>query len=174
MPTATPKDFEHGLRFFTGERISSHAGVAHCLGEEACRGLIVLDVAGPRVRQALRRAGDWLAASEQRKRGYYCCHRCTVAMWRHMTARSAAEAEAEKWLAAGLRRLRERRTDDGRWGSFPFHYTLLALTEVDLPGAVREMRHASPVCETLLRGSPREDIYDQRRRALAERVLARC
>jgi hypothetical protein len=165
---------EQGLRFFTGERISTHAGVAHCLGEEACRALILLDVRRPSVQKALRRAGDWLGASDQRRQGHYCCHRCTVALWRHLAARAPKAAEAEKWLAAGLRRLRQLRSDEGRWGSMPFYYTLLALADMDLPGAVREMRHAAPVCERLLRRSPREDIYDQRRHALAERVLARC
>jgi hypothetical protein len=91
-----------------------------------------------------------------------------------MLAGGLAEADAEAWLAAGVKGLRGHRAGNGRWRRFPFFYTLLALSEMEVPGAVGEMRYAAPVCERLIRGEAKAgDRFGERRRALAERVLAR-
>ena len=44
---------------------------------------------------------------------------------------------------------------------------------MDLPGAIGEMRHAAPVLERSLKRAARDGTHAARRRALAERVLAR-
>ena len=45
----------------------------------------------------------------------------------------------------------------------------------DFPEAIEEMRYAAARCERLLQKRPRgQDVYNQRRRGLAEGVLARC
>jgi hypothetical protein len=54
------------------------------------------------------------------------------------------------------------------------YYTLLALSETDLPAAVEEMRYAAPACERFLRRSPKDDGFALRQRDVVERVLARC
>ncbi len=183
LPAPTEKDIAEGIRFFTGERLRTRVGVAHTLGEEACRALILLDVNRREVRLALRQASQGMSArlreallSERWKDnpGHYCCGRCTVAVWRHITVGGLAEARPERWLSAGMKRLTALRTEDGKWRSFPFYYTLLALTEIHLPSAVREMRHAARVCERLLRRSAGDDVYDRRRHEVLQRVLARC
>ena len=82
--------------------------------------------------------------------------------------------EGERHLAAGMRALKAHRLGDGRWRRFPFHYTVLALSEIDARGALSEMRYAAAVLERLLKRAPRDDAFDARRRAAAERVLGRC
>ncbi len=56
MFAPTPRDFAHGIRLFTGERISSGAATGHILGEEACRALLLIDADVPAAREALARA----------------------------------------------------------------------------------------------------------------------
>src|SRR5512133_1597057 len=43
MIAPTPVDIKHGFRLFTGELVSTGAGVRHVLGEEACRVLVLLE-----------------------------------------------------------------------------------------------------------------------------------
>lgn len=56
MFAPTPRDFAHGIKLFTGERISSGAATGHILGEEACRVLLLLDADVAAARAALGRA----------------------------------------------------------------------------------------------------------------------
>jgi hypothetical protein len=72
-----------------------------------------------------------------------------------------------------MRYLREHRDGHARWRRFPFYYTLLALTEVPGRPATAEMQYAAPGLERMLKRSGRADGFDLRRRAVAERVLAR-
>ena len=51
-----PRDCAHGIRLFTGERISSGAATGHILGEEACRALLLLETDLAEARAALVRA----------------------------------------------------------------------------------------------------------------------
>jgi hypothetical protein len=177
MFAPTRRDYDEGIRLFTGERVGSKAAVGHILGEEALRALILLDVRDSMVSQALRRATRGitrrLIASEAdgTPTGFYCCGTCTVALWRHLSARRGAGPAAR--LSEGLRVLKDYRDGRGRWRRFPFHYTLLAMVDLDHRAAVSEMCYAAPVCERILGRSARGDEIDRRRRLLAERVLAR-
>jgi len=181
MPAPTRRDIAEGYRVFTGEKMRVGAGGRHMLGQEACRALILLDVADKAVRDALDRATAGMMAritkadgTPKRKEGWgtYCCAPCSVAFWRHLGVGGLAEQELR--LAAGMKALRAARDAKGRWGRFPFYYTLLALSDLEPPSAVSEMRYAAPPLERMLRRKPRGDVYDVRRRTLAERVLARC
>src|SRR3954470_12780542 len=53
MFAPTPGEIERGVRVFTGERVTSRAGVRHVVGEEACRALRALGVNGWEVESAL-------------------------------------------------------------------------------------------------------------------------
>lgn len=173
----TVQDMRQGVCVYTGESIDSGVGTAHILGEEACRALILLDVPLPGVQEALDRARVGLLArvveAEGRggARGFYCCGRCTVAYWRHLLV--GGLADPERRLVAGLRRLKEHRTGDGKWRIFPFFYTLLAVIESDSSVARAELRYAAPVCERYLR-RPATGLYEQRRHEVVQRALARC
>jgi hypothetical protein len=56
MFAPTPRDFAHGIRLFTGERISSGAATGHILGEETCRILLRLNTDVAEATVALERA----------------------------------------------------------------------------------------------------------------------
>jgi len=104
--------------------------------------------------------------------GIYCCGKCSASLWRHLAA--GGLARQEPLLTSGVKTLKAHRDGKGRWRRFPYYYTLLALSEMNVPGVVTEMRYAAGGCEKLLKRSAAADKYANRRRALAERVLARC
>lgn len=171
----TERDFQDGHRFFTGESVNTGAGTAHILGEEASRAMILLDVKDKPVREALERATKTFTAAIQlreRKHGIFCCGKCSVAMWRHLAV--GGLCDQRRLLKLGMQVLRERRDGRGKWRTFPFYYTLLALTEIDTPASRAELRYAAPVCERLLKRPSRQDKYDVRRRTLLERSLAKA
>jgi hypothetical protein len=174
----TGRDFSTGVQVFTGERVTSHAATAHILGEEASRVLALLGVDDPQVRQArdaaaagfLKRiAGPETLGSPV---GTYCCGKCTPAFWRNLAAGGLGPG-AEARLSAGVRSLQTLRDGAGRWRRYIFHFTVLALTEIELPEALEELRYAAPQLERLASRHPSEERYARRRHALAERALAR-
>jgi hypothetical protein len=171
-------DFENGVRTFTGDLIRSRAGISHVLGEEACRSLILLRVSDTGIRNALRQAtlGIQERVDQAEAMGYepgmYCCGTCSVAYWRHVAAGGLDRNEER--LTAAVKALRSHRSGAGRWRRFPFAYTLLALSEMELDLPLEEMRYAAPVLELLIRRPPLETKSDERKRTLFERTLARC
>ena len=150
-----------GIRLFTGERAAC-AAARHIAGEEACRALRLLKVRDKAVRGALDAAGDalalrvgpvgprkpisglvhWLAPYGG---GTYCCGRCSVSFWRHLTAGGFDNADDR--LALGLKCLKACRQADGQWRVFPFWYTLSALIEMPADLARAEIQHAAPRLE---------------------------
>jgi len=178
MFAPTDTDLRNGIRVYTGETIKSRAGVSHVLGEEACRALILLGVRDSMIAQALERATSGmlhlLSHSEDTDRvhGMFCCGLCSAAYWRHITVGGLDRNEER--LAAGMEALRAHRTDDGRWGRFPFYYTLLALSEMNLGSALDEMRHAAPLLERYVKRRVTGSRFPERRREISKRILSRC
>ena len=176
MFAPTKRDFDGGIRLFAGERIRTRAATAHILGEEACRALILLGAHNKTIGAALKQATagmlERLDAHWDSEPGVYCCGSCSASLWRHLAAGGLDKCASR--LAAGMKALRGYRDGKGRWRRFPFHYTLLALTEIDLPAARREMRYAAGGCERILKRKSSRDKYDRRRRTVAERVLEKC
>jgi hypothetical protein len=167
---------QRGIRLFTGERVNS-ASARHILGEEACRVVRQLDVRDKGVQQSLERATEGLlrclarAAADPRNTnpGVFCCGKCTVGLWRHLAVGGLDRREER--LRKGIQFLRSRRDGEGGWRTFPFWYTVLLLSELELPGAKAELRYAGPALE---RVAPRSAAtqYTDRRRAIATRALA--
>jgi len=178
MFAPTASDFTGGVRLFTGERLNSRAATAHILGEEACRALILLGAQDSDVRSALDRASHGmmyrLKAAEDKYgfSGFYCCGTCTSSLWRHLAAGGLQDSKSR--LEAGMKVLKNHRDGKGKWLRFPFYYSLLATSELDLPSAIEEMRYVSPVCERYLKSTHQEDVYTERRQILAEKVLEKC
>lgn len=175
MFAPTEQDFG-GARLFTGEALVSRASTGHILGEEAIRALELLDVRTPDVCAARARAKTGmearLADTASSPWGRYCCGTCSCAYWRNLAAGGLSRAEAR--LAAGMKDLKARRLGTGRWGNIPFFYGVLALTEIDLPGARAELRYAAPALERYLRRAATSGTTSQRRHAVVERGLACC
>jgi hypothetical protein len=178
MFAPTGEDLRNGIRVYTGEQIGSGAGIRHILGEEACRALILLDVEDNTIRQALEQAtagilGRLRQTEESGKvHGLFCCGMCSVAYWRN--AMVGGLDRSEERLTAGMAALKTHRTDDSRWRRFPFYYTLLALSEMNLRPALDEMRHAAPLLERRVKRKAQDNRFSERRRVISERILAKC
>jgi len=178
MFAPTTIDRSNGVKVFTGEMIRSGAGIGHVLGEEACRALILLGVADTTIKGALDRATDGMlrrlrqTENAGKVHGIYCCGLCSVAYWRHVIVGGLDRNEER--LAAAMKALKAHRTGDGHWRRFPFYYTLLALSQMDLKPAVDEMRYAAPVLERYVRRTTRDSKFPERRRVISERVLVKC
>jgi hypothetical protein len=177
MFAPTRLDFQRGIRVFTGEPVRSGAATAHILGEECCRLLLKLDVKDRLVSAALARAEagmlERLKSPERtgaRHVGFYCCGICTVSFWRHLSA-GGLDCPAPRFRD-GLRTLASCRSDGNRWKRFPFFYTLLALTELEIPEARTELRWAAPAAERSLKALGRTGRFSRRRRAVLEQALA--
>ena len=69
--------------------------------------------------------------------------------------------------------MRERRKANGEWRTFPFWYTVLALTEMNSAGARAELKHAARRIEAEAKRPPKATAYAARRNAPARRALAR-
>jgi hypothetical protein len=175
MFAPTDYDFAHWPRLFTGEELKSNASTAHILGEEACRALLLLGAKAKPIGQALNLAmanfSERLNQSMPRQSGFFCCGTCSVALWRQLGA--GGLDDPEKRLANGMKYLKKMRDGQGRWTRFPFHYTLLALSDLDSKLALEEMRYAALSAERSLKRDRGTDKYARRRRAVMERVLAR-
>ena len=70
-----------------------------------------------------------------------------------------------------MKALKKHRDREGKWGRFPFYYTLLALTEIDSTAARIEKEYAAPLLERFLKKKGKPTRYHERRRKVAERIL---
>lgn len=176
MFAPTGKDFKNGLTLFTGEKVTTRAGLSHILGQESCRILLLLNVTSADVKSALQRAtAGFMKPMKQyivAEKGIYCCVNCSCALWRRLSV--GGLENSERILAAGIKTLKSLRDGKGRWKRFPFYYTLLVLNEIELPSARKEMQYAAPACERLLKREAKRDKISKRRRILAERILENC
>jgi hypothetical protein len=173
-----PSERTNGIVVFTGERITS-ASARHILGEEAVRALQWLAVPDANVQAALERANAGLmkclarAARDPRNAnpGRFCCGKCSVGLWRNLLA-GGLDRQEERLRKGVGELLRAHRTGQGKWRVFPFWYTILALTEMDLPEARKELEYVAPALERVARRALPSDLHRKRRHELARRALA--
>jgi hypothetical protein len=169
----TRRDYEDGVRLFTGEKLKTLLATRNILGGETARALTLFDLPLAEVQGALERLNqNVLQACYARSCVIGECAHATIGLVRYLYV--AALDGAERRLGMHIEIISQHRNGNGRWKRFPFYYALLALSEIDLPAAVEELRYAAPACEMLLRRSPKDDVFSQRRRAILQRVLARC
>ena len=172
-----PAERSKGIVLFTGERIAS-ASARHILGEEASRALRLLRVRDRRVTRALAAADEGLmrclarAAEDPRHRnpGLYCCGKCSVGLWRNLLAGGLDRREER--LRRGAVHLRSVRDGERGWRSFPFWYTVLALSEMASSEATAELKYAAPALERVATRRVSSGVYARRRRLLAARTLS--
>jgi len=171
-----PSERSRGIVLFTGERIAS-ASARHILGEEASRALRWLRVRDSSVMRALEAADDGLmqclarAAADPRHAnpGLFCCGKCSVGLWRNLL--SGGLSRREERLQRGALHLRSVRDGEHGWRKFPFWYTVLALSEMDMHEAKVELKYAAPALERTATRSGSSSGYARRRQALATRAL---
>lgn len=80
-------------------------------------------------------------------------------------------SRSEERLEGGMKYLKSYRDGKGRWRRFPFYFTLSALVEIPDTLTRQEIQYVAPGLERLLKRKERDDIYDQRRRKIAEQLL---
>jgi hypothetical protein len=165
-----------GIVLFTGERVTS-ASARHILGEEASRALRQLHVRDRTVDNALERADEGLMQCLERwgqdrgrgNPGTYCCGKCTVGLWRNLVA-GGLDRQQER-LQRGVQQLRQSRDGKGGWRTYPFWYTVLALSDMTFSDADKELTYAEPLLRAAAARRPRPSVYAARRQQLAARVL---
>jgi hypothetical protein len=146
------------------------AGVTHILGEEAVRCLELWGVRDgwdrDEVVDHICRKFRSNPSHGKVRPGYFCCLRCSVARWRAIAAarptgwRAVLEDAARILGEADL-------TGSGRWVRWPFHYTVLALSEFPDDLAAPQRKRIRDAAERLLprlKGTDR--VVGFRRRAL--------
>jgi hypothetical protein len=170
MSAPTQADFVSGIRTFTGERLAS-ASARHITGQEAARVIWLLGNSDPAIRGAYEEATHWMHDNEEfLNTGTFCCGRCTLAFWRHYWVGDFEQKEGH--LNRGLELMKNRRSGDGKWHRFPFHYAIYALLDIDLEPALAELRYARPLLEKYAYKT-RDEVYSNRRRAIMIKALAK-
>lgn len=166
-----PTDIDFNLpRLFTGEPLTTGASVCHVIGEEAACILNTLNVNDHDINKSLELTSAIVAGfNHYGQEGYFCCAKCSVAMWRHVSVSQMPKREEK--LAAGMQILNENRDGNYGWKRFPFYYTLYTLSAMNIPEAVEEIKYVLPKCERLIRRTPGDDPYLQRRFILMNRLL---
>jgi len=176
MIAPTEKDFETGIRVFTGEPVTTGAGTSHILGEESSKILLKLGVRNKAVVNALDKSNKGFETAMKRAvaagyyDGTYCCGKCTAAFWQNLAA--GGLKNQERRLDRGMKVLYKFRDGKGRWKRMPFYYTLLALSEIDSPLAKKELEYTAPGLEKLLNRFNENDKYGKRKKKLVEKILS--
>lgn len=141
------------VELITGEKFENTGGTDHMLGQEALRALMLWG-RGEEIetKRALKTLYNLLDLDQDygtpRENGYFCCAKCSVAM-----LKTVSVVKTESWeetLEKGVDKINQNRDGEGRWGKYPFYYTLLALSEIESDSAVDELRYAAENGETLL------------------------
>lgn len=179
MFAPTDDDFKNKIKLFTGEKIISNLAISHILGEESLRALKLLDVKVDNVSKSLVNATNGLKKyldlnkNYLDKYGFYCCGKCSVSLWRNIA--SGGLNDYENILDKGIKTLKSLRDNNGKWKRFPFFYTILFLSEVNLPSAKEELKYTLNYCERILkhRISPFDKIKEIRK-TLIENILNTC
>lgn len=127
-----------------------------------------LEAADEGMMRCLARAADHPRGGNP---GLFCCGKCSVGLWRNIL--SGGLDRREERLERGVAYLRLMRVGDRGWRRFPFWYTGLALGDMDVPGARRELKYAAPAFELTARRAAPSSPYVRRRQALAIRILNR-
>jgi hypothetical protein len=160
---------------FTGERLHTQLGPRNVISCETGRAILLLGLPIPHVAEVLERLQQRL--TDECFATQYCqvgeCAHSGIGFMRYLAVQDGREVEQR--LVQHINTIAHSRDDKGKWKHIPFHYTLLALSEIDLPAAIDEMRYAAPALEkTMKRPGYVDAPFDQRRRELAERVLSIC
>ena len=170
----TGKDMNSKVYTFTGERLLC-ASMRHIMAEESARVVLQLSKITGRKPDTLAMTDEWfykmLDASEKAGKpiGTFCCGPCTIGLWRYLNAGGLPKYRDN--LPAGIMSLHGNRDETGKWGRFPFYYTLLALSEIDDTMAIKEVNYAMPACERALKRMNKENIFSRRKRDLLLRIM---
>jgi hypothetical protein len=175
LPAPTEYDFSRGIRLYTGEKIDMIASISHISGEEALRALYMLDVKDSGIVSAINKSKKGINSIVNHflkngsiPKGWYCCGKCTAAYWRNLSAEGVDKNKSI--LNAGIKILNKMRDGKGKWHRFPFYYTVMSLTGIDLPAAKAELAYAEAGLVRMAGKTPK-DKFSKRRKFIAEKAL---
>ncbi len=169
----TDADRRRKPKTFTGEPLAN-AALRMVHNREAARALFVLGgVLGKTAPEALSLCAsvrDTADQLEQQRAPLFCCGPCTASVWRlaSVEASVASDAALDHLLSA----LPKHRDQRGGWRRFPYFYTVLALSELDHPKAIAELRYVLPDAMHKRKALKPSDEIAARRIAILDRVLA--
>lgn len=170
----TTKDMQMPVFTFTGERLLC-ASMRHIMAEESARVVKQLSKIAGIQPETLKKTDEWfykmLEASESAGKplGTFCCGPCTIGLWRYINA--GGLPKYKKYISDGLRALHSNRDEAGKWGRFPFYYTLLALSEIEDEIALKEINYAMTACERALKRINKNNIFSRRKRELLLKIM---
>lgn len=151
---APAEEDKEKVELITGEKFESTGGTDHILGQEALRALMLWG-RGEEIetKRALKALYNLLDLEQDygtpRESGYFCCAKCSVSM-----LKTVSVVKTESWeetVEEGVKKINQNRDEDGRWGKYPFYYTLLALSEIESDAAIDELKYAAEDAEKLLK-----------------------
>ena len=143
----TEKDLAEGLQTLTGEKYPGRQALtSHILGEEALRAVILWSRGSHPA--AVKALTSFKEIMDSAPGGRYCCYNCTIGFLR---ALSVVKLKGSgEILGKGIGNIKRMREACGRWRGFPFYYTLLALSEMNVPSAKAELKHAGKTAQKLV------------------------
>jgi hypothetical protein len=163
---------EAKVKLFTGEQLTTTLARTHILLIEAVRILKLLVLESHALAQSIQ-----LADQRMEKMCYsnFCvkgeCKALTIAYLRYLLLDGTGNSTSK--IKTHLTKLTGQRDGKGKWGGFPFYYTVLALSESDEPLAIRELQYALPACEKLLAQNWPADPISVRRQEIISKALTR-
>jgi len=163
---------ESDSRLFSGERLLTEFARSHIQLIESARVLNLLELDDQAVTQSIQAADQRMNTSCYSK---FCpkgeCKSLSVAYMRYLA--SSNMNDSIQRLNSLLSKLTSHRDGKGKWGGFPYYYTLLMLTEVDDPLATQELQYAAPLCEKQLGQIGSTHPISIRRHAIIIKALSR-
>jgi len=165
-----PEEFDTGVFLFTGERLRTRWGTRNVLTLESARILGLLAGEQSEVRDALSRTA--MTAGH----ACFAASHCVIGECAHSSLAYMRDAASDryggrrKWIERHVRVIGAHRDGTGRWGRFPFYYTLLVLLEVGTPSANAELAYARPACRRVS-GKAVTGAFAVRRKRIVQRIL---
>ncbi len=173
MFIVTAADYRSETRLFTGEKLKTKLARRNILTQEAARVLALSNISSDEVKATLVYANRWMLQSCYAAE--YCamgeCRHSAIGFMRYLTVSKLEDSEQR--LENHIQVLKKRRDGKGRWNGFPFYYTLLALSEINLPSAIRELQYSIPACKRSLKRTTGTDKFSRRRQAIIQKVLTK-
>jgi hypothetical protein len=160
------------VKLYTGEQLNTDLARAHILLIEASRILKLLDLESDALTQCILLADqrmDKMCYSNFCTKGE--CKALSIAYLRYLLLDGSGNAASQ--IVTHLTKLNAQRDGKGRWGGFPFFYTVLTLSESDEPLAMQELQYVLPICEKQQAQNWLADPISIRHQEIIAKALAR-
>jgi hypothetical protein len=159
-------------RLFCGEQLHTDFARRHIQLIESARVLKLLGVENRAVAQSIQLADhrmEMMCYSKFCSKGE--CKALTIAYLRYLLLDGTGNSASR--VNTLLANLTSQRDGKGKWGGFPFFYTVLMLSESEDPLAIQELQYAAPTCEKLQAQNWPADPISKRRQEIVTKALAR-